>query len=591
MLAGYRPLIYSGRVAGIGELGPLRAQDPRRIGPFTVLGTIGAGGMGRVYLGRSPSGLLAAIKTVRPELAQEQGLRRRFAREVAAAQRVSGAFTAAVIDADTGCDVPWMATQYVRGLSLQRLVERCGRLPEPSVARLGAGVAEALRAIHAAGLVHRDLKPGNVMVTAQGPMVIDFGISRADGQTLTQSGTVGTPAYMSPEQIITPDRVGPASDVFALGSVLVFAATGQGPFAGGDPWSLMHRICSGRPDLTGVPRGLLGLLTACFQPAAAARPTPEQVIGALADRVPHGEWLPPAALAVISPASAPAAPVPPAAPAAAPPGVQKPAYVGMSGLVPRKGPEIQTPDTIARMRQAGRIAARAFDELSREVRAGVSTGYLDDVARSLVFSAGAYPSMLGFQGYDRSICTSVNECITNGKPNELRLRDGDIVGVSLGVYFDGVHAKLARTFAVGPTDEASGLLVAHAQVALTRAVGSIAPGRRINVIGRAIEGTARRGGYSVVRDFTGHGLGTALFNGLIIPSYEDPHSELVMEPGHTFTVHPILTLGPPDHVVDDDKWTIRTKTGRRSAEAMHTVLVTETGAEILTETGSESRSG
>jgi methionine aminopeptidase type I len=570
---------------------PLRDGDPRRVGPFTILGTIGAGGMGRVYLGRSPSGLLAAIKMMRPELADEPGLRRRFAREVSAARRVSGAFTASVIDASTDGAVPWMATQYVQGPSLQRLVELGGPLPVPSVARLGAGIAEALRAIHAAGLVHRDLKPGNVLVTGEGPKVIDFGISRADGQTLTQHGTAGTPAFMAPEQITAPDRVGPAADVFALGSVLVFAATGHGPFTGGDAWSVMHRISTGKPDLSKVPGDLRAVVTACLKPKAAARPTPERIILELADRVPYGEWLPPAARAVLArtpsaPRRAQAGPTHAPEPFIiddTPPGIVKPAYVGLRGAPARTATRVQSADVVKRMRQTGRMAAQVLDELSHEVRAGVTTGHLDDIARTLAYRLGAYPSMLGYNGYPRSTCTSVNDVLTNGLPGGRRLDDGDIVGVSLGLYFEGVHAKVARTYAVGQTDEASGLLIAHAQVALTRAIRAIAPGRQVNVIGRAIEATARRGGYGVVRDFGGHGLGTEPFNDLFIKNYDSPDDSELLESGQTFTIHPILTLGKADHTMDNDDWTVHTKDGRRSAEAMHTVLVTETGPAILTE--------
>lgn len=267
-----------------------------------------------------------------------------------------------------------------------------------------------------------------------------------------------------------------------------------------------------------------------------------------------------------------------------PPHIRKPAYVGVPGRSKREGLWVQTPGTIEHMRHAGRIAARAMDQISREIHPGVTTARLDDIARTLIYDQSAYPSMLGYNGYTRSICTSVNDAIVNGLPTtHQQLQEGDIVGISLGVYLNGVHAKLARTYPVGRTDETSSLLIAHAQVALTRAVSSIAPGRRLNVIGRAVEATAKRGGYGTVRDFTGHGLGEAFINGLVVRNFDNPADELHLEPGHTFTVHPILTLGSVDHVMDSDGWTVRVKDGNRAAEAMHTVAVTETGAEILTE--------
>ncbi|HEY3609342.1 MAG TPA: type I methionyl aminopeptidase [Pseudonocardiaceae bacterium] len=266
-----------------------------------------------------------------------------------------------------------------------------------------------------------------------------------------------------------------------------------------------------------------------------------------------------------------------------PPHIRKPAYVGVSGKPSREFPLIQTADTIERMREAGRTAARVLDELSREIHAGVTTVGLDDIARTLIYDRDAYPSTLGYNGYTRSICASVNDVITNGLPNTYRLREGDIVGISLGVYTNGVHAKIARTYPVGRTDEKSDLLIAHAQVALTRAIRSVAPGRQINVIGRAVEATANRGGYGAVRDYTGHGLGKGFIHGPTILNYNNPDDDQELVPGQTFTIHPILTLGSIDYAVDEDNWSTRTKDGGRTAEAMHTILVTETGADILTE--------
>src|SRR4029077_20815660 len=212
----------------------LRRWDPERIGPYVVLRRLGSGSMGQVYLGRSAAGRLVAVKTIRVELAEEAGFRTRFAQEVAAARKVSGVFTAAVVEADPEADLPWLATAYVPAPSLARLVLACGPLPVATVRWLAAGVAEALQSIHGAGLVHRDLKPSNVLVVEDGPRVIDFGIASGVSNTrLTMTNVaVGPPAYMSPEQARDSRSVTGASDVFSLGSTLVFAATGHAPFHG-----------------------------------------------------------------------------------------------------------------------------------------------------------------------------------------------------------------------------------------------------------------------------------------------------------------------------------------------------------------------
>lgn len=229
-------------------------SDPMKIGPYRIVGRLGSGGMGWVYLGRSPAGREVAVKVVRPELAAEGEFRERFAREVAAARVVSGAYTAAVIDADTEADLPWLATMYVPGPSLAEAVRTDGPLPEPQVRRLGAGLVEALQAIHAARVVHRDLKPANVLLASDGPRVIDFGISRVDGAPgLTQAGiVVGTPPFMSPEQI-KGAQAGPPSDVFSLGGVLVYALTGRAPHGSGE--AVRYRVVLAAPELDGVPGG------------------------------------------------------------------------------------------------------------------------------------------------------------------------------------------------------------------------------------------------------------------------------------------------------------------------------------------------
>ena len=212
----------------------LRRWDPERIGPYVVLGRLGAGSMGQVYLGRSAAGRLVAVKTIKVELAEDAGFRHRFAQEVAAARKVSGVFTAAVVEADPEADLPWLATAYVPAPSLARLVLACGPLPVTTVRWLAAGCAEALESIHGAGLVHRDLKPSNVLVAPDGPRVIDFGVARAAermGRT-TSRGAVGTPAYMAPEQARDTHEASVASDVYSLGATLLFAATGHPPYSG-----------------------------------------------------------------------------------------------------------------------------------------------------------------------------------------------------------------------------------------------------------------------------------------------------------------------------------------------------------------------
>ncbi len=252
---------------------PLSANDPRAVGEFQLRARLGAGGMGRVYLGFSPAGRAVAIKVVHPELARDVEFRQRFGREVAAARAVSGMYTAPVVAAGLDADPPWFATAYVPGPSLADVVARHGALPEAAVWRLAGGLAEALRAVHACGVVHRDLKPANVLLAGDGPHVIDFGISRAfEGTSVTAAGmVVGTPGYMSPEQA-EGAQAGPPSDVFSLGCVLAFAATGTAPFGGGSAASVLYRVVTGQPDLTRVPGRLRDVITACLAKDPARRP-------------------------------------------------------------------------------------------------------------------------------------------------------------------------------------------------------------------------------------------------------------------------------------------------------------------------------
>lgn len=263
----------------------LQADDPRALGAYRLLGRLGAGGMGRVYLARSDRGRTVAVKLVHQELAGQEEFRRRFRAEVRAARQVGGEWTAPVLDADTEATVPWVATGYIAGPSLRQVVDQdSGPLPERSVRILAAGLARALQAIHAAGVVHRDLKPSNVLITLDGPRVIDFGIARAletvtDGGLTRTGAAVGSPGFMSPEQV-RGARVTPASDVFCLGSVLAYAATGRMPFGTADSGvhALMYRIAEEQPDLTGVPAPLLPLIEACLAKDPEERPSPEELL-------------------------------------------------------------------------------------------------------------------------------------------------------------------------------------------------------------------------------------------------------------------------------------------------------------------------
>ncbi|MFJ9141402.1 MULTISPECIES: serine/threonine-protein kinase [Streptomyces] len=251
----------------------LEPEDPRQVGRYRIVARIGAGGMGQVYLGRSPGGRPVALKVVRPELARDMDFRRRFVREVTAARRVNGAFTAGVVDADPDGSPAWLATVYVSGVSLGEAVAQHGPWQAEHVLALGAGLAEALEAIHAAGVVHRDLKPSNVLLAPDGPRVIDFGISTAsEASALTHTGTtIGTPGFMSPEQL-TGRPVGPPSDVFALGAVLAYTAVGVGPFGTGTPHALHFRAVYEEPDLDALPLELRRTVAACLAKEPDQRP-------------------------------------------------------------------------------------------------------------------------------------------------------------------------------------------------------------------------------------------------------------------------------------------------------------------------------
>ena len=292
----------------------LGATDPQRVGAYRLLRRLGAGGMGQVFLARSDRGRTVAIKLVRPDLAEQQEFRDRFRQEVQAARRVGGNWTAPVLDADIDAAVPWVATGYVAGPSLHRIVsgragapvaasDAYGPLPERTVRILGTGLAHALQDIHRAGLIHRDLKPSNVLMTIDGPRVIDFGIARAldtatDGGLTRTGALIGSPGFMSPEQV-RGERVTTACDVFCLGSVLAYAATGRQPFGAADSGAhaLLFRIAQEEPDLTGVPADLVGLIRDCLDKDPDARPSTDAILERLGSAESGEPWLPVALIA------------------------------------------------------------------------------------------------------------------------------------------------------------------------------------------------------------------------------------------------------------------------------------------------------
>ncbi|MFE3183994.1 PQQ-binding-like beta-propeller repeat protein [Streptomyces violascens] len=270
----------SPRSVGFGAEG---AADPESVGAYRLESVLGSGGMGVVHLATSPSGMRLAVKVVHAQHAADPEFRARFRQEVSAARRVSGAFTASVVDADPDADRPWMATVHIPGPTLAERVKDSGPLAAAEVRRLGAGLAEALRDIHRAGVVHRDLKPSNVLLAADGPKVIDFGISRPyDSDLRTETGKlIGTPPFMAPEQFQRPREVGPAADVFAMGAVLVHAATGSGPFDSDSPYVVAYQVVHNEPDLGGVPEDLLPVLRRCLAKDPGDRPTPDELMSAL----------------------------------------------------------------------------------------------------------------------------------------------------------------------------------------------------------------------------------------------------------------------------------------------------------------------
>ena len=266
-----------------------------------------------------------------------------------------------------------------------------------------------------------------------------------------------------------------------------------------------------------------------------------------------------------------------------PPTIARPAYVDQPGPERSGGKEVKDAETIEKMRVAGRIAAQALAAAAAVIAPGVTTDRIDAVAHEFLLDHGAYPSTLGYKGFPKSLCTSVNEVICHGIPDARPLEEGDIVNIDITAYVGGVHGDTDATYPVGVVDEASRLLLERTHEAMMRGIKAAQPGRQVNIIGRVIESYAKRFGYGVVRDYTGHGIGEAFHSGLVIPHYDAaPHYDTLIEPGMTFTVEPMLNLGSPDWVLWDDGWTVVAADGLRSAQFEHTILITDDGPEILT---------
>ena len=262
--------------------------------------------------------------------------------------------------------------------------------------------------------------------------------------------------------------------------------------------------------------------------------------------------------------------------------IVRPEYVDQPAPTRFTGEEVKDADIIARMRVASRLAAQARELVGSHVVPGVTTDELDRVGHEFLCDHGAYPSTLGYRGFPKSLCSSVNEVICHGIPDGRVVEDGDIVNIDITAYLDGVHGDTNATFLAGDVDEETRLLVERTREALDRAIKAVKPGRRVSIIGRVIEAYAKRFGYGVVRDFTGHGIGTSFHSGLVIPHYDDERFDDEIRVGMTFTIEPMLNLGTPDYDMWDDGWTVVTKDRRRSAQFEHTLLVTEDGAEVLT---------
>jgi methionyl aminopeptidase len=268
---------------------------------------------------------------------------------------------------------------------------------------------------------------------------------------------------------------------------------------------------------------------------------------------------------------------------AVPAAIPRPEYVGKAGPSPFKGSEVKSAETLEKIRISSKIAAQAIVEVGKHIAPGVTTDQLDRVGHEFLLDHQAYPSTLGYRGFPKSLCSSLNEVICHGIPDSTVVRDGDIINIDITAYKNGVHGDTNFTFTVGDVDEDSRLLVDRTQESLNRAIRAVAPGREINVIGRTISAYAKRFGYGVVRDFTGHGVGEAFHTGLIIPHYDAaPAYNTVIQEGMVFTIEPMLTLGGIEWDMWDDDWTVVTRDRKRTAQFEHTLVVTASGAEVLT---------
>lgn len=265
-----------------------------------------------------------------------------------------------------------------------------------------------------------------------------------------------------------------------------------------------------------------------------------------------------------------------------PKSIERPEYVGRATAREGSEPWVQSPEVIEKMRVAGRIAAGALAEAGRAVVPGVTTDELDRIAHDYMVDHGAYPSTLGYKGYPKSCCTSLNEVICHGIPDSTIIADGDIVNIDVTAYIHGVHGDTNATFLAGDVSEEHRLLVERTREATTRAINAVKPGRALSIVGRVIESYANRFGYSVVRDFTGHGIATTFHNGLVVLHYDEPSVDTELEPGMTFTIEPMINLGTLDYEIWSDGWTVATRDRRWTAQFEHTILVTADGAEILT---------